>query len=489
MRQQGDEDEIIILGSGLGGLVAATWLAIQNRNVLLLKESGYDPTYVHEGYRFVPFSNFSERHLKPRTLLKISQVLNLSLYPSDRKREGKVERKRRRFPGKFPFQVVLPKARIDLFHDRSLFRQEWKREFREEVALIEKFYSEIDRLHDLIRKARIKEGFWSDFPVRSRSALRGWFSSEAFPAKRLEEKLSPFSREFKEFIRLQLISWGNLCSDQFPLSLMAYLLLNHEAGEGVPYAEAEKVESSILQKFVQSGGRIAEVEGVEQLAMERKQGFILSLKGDRRPLRSKTLILNAPLHHLSSLSGRKRKLLSKWSEKIQPVYAIVPLLIGIHEKAVPVGMGDLLVSTLDLERSYEGGNLLFIALSPEGDEKEAPMGRRSLVVESLLPFARQDEASWVEHQNGVMRHLNHLFPFLERDIEFCDWNWARKGLSCWSYPHFICGYSPDLQWRKGVVPTRIAKNLYFVGKENFPCLGFEGEILSGWMVAKQILKG
>jgi hypothetical protein len=35
---------------------------------------------------------------------------------------------------------------------------------------------------------------------------------------------------------------------------------------------------------------------------------------------------------------------------------------------------------------------------------------------------------------------------------------------------------------------KLSKNVYFVGKENFPYLGLEGEIFSGFMVAQQILE-
>jgi hypothetical protein len=39
-----------------------------------------------------------------------------------------------------------------------------------------------------------------------------------------------------------------------------------------------------------------------------------------------------------------------------------------------------------------------------------------------------------------------------------------------------------------MVPMRISKNIYFVGKENFPYLGLGGEVFSGLTVAQQILK-
>ena len=144
-----------------------------------------------------------------------------------------------------------------------------------------------------------------------------------------------------------------------------------------------------------------------------RKGITLSLKGEKRAFRSKFLIFNSPLHPVSDLLGKKRKLLSKWGGRIQPRYVLIPLFLGIREKVVPVGMRDLLVSILDLNKPYEGGNLLFLSLSRRGDESAAPEGRRALTVESLMTPKSWDPDSFVEHQKGVMKHLSHLFPFLE----------------------------------------------------------------------------
>jgi phytoene dehydrogenase-like protein len=151
-------------------------------------------------------------------------------------------------------------------------------------------------------------------------------------------------------------------------------------------------------------------------------------------------------------------------------------------------MNDLVVSMFDLEKPYGGGNVLFLALSKKGDEAAAPEGKRALIVQSLMPLEREDQTSLDKPLEGIMRHLHHLFPFLENHIEFTDGSWADGQFLRWSYPHFIYETTRDFKWGKGVVPARISKNLYFVGKENFPYLGLEGEIHSGWMVAKEILE-
>lgn len=487
MKQPVDEHEIIVLGSGLGGLITAALLSCHNHNVLFLKENQYHPFYVKDGYRFVPFSNFSERRVKLSLLEKVSYALNLPFLSSDQKERRKVETKLERPEQRVAFQVILPKSRIDLACHRPMFRMEWKREFPKEVAQIENFYREMDRIQHLLDKMKIQESSWSKFPVRQPSLIKRWFSFRSLPMRKMDERLSLFSKEFREFIRLQLMSWGSLQPYQLPVSLATYLLLNGE-GEDWANVELERVERSIFEKLIQSGGRVEEIEGVERVDISWRRRFTLKLKGETRPIRSKFLIINSPLHRLSSLFGRKERLLSKWRETIQPRYALLPIFLGIDEKVVPVGMSDLLVSMFDLEKPYGGGNVLFLSLSKKGDETAAPEGKRALVVQSLMPLGRGDQTSLDKSLEGIMKHLYHLFPFLENYIEFTDGSWADGQFLRWSYPHFIYEATRDLKWGGGVVPLRISRNLYFVGKENFPYLGLEGEIHSGGMVAKEILE-
>jgi phytoene dehydrogenase-like protein len=488
MRRKSEEHDIVILGSGLGGLIAGALLSSNNRKVLLLKERRYQPSFVKGDYRFVPFSNFSERRLKHSLLLKMTHALNLPPVTGDREDGRKGDRRFGKTKEELAFQVILPKARVDLFCQRSIFRREWKREFSREADRIANFYKEMERIASLMRRMKSEGDSWSPFPIRSSPWIKRWLPFKSLPGERMNEKLSAFSKEFGEFIQLQLISWGNLCSDRFPVYLAAYLLLQDEGEEWVSQIDLERTEKRILEIFDLSGGKIEEIEGVEKIERKWLGGFALSLKGETRVLRSRFLLFNSPLHHLSHLLGKKDRKLSRWREKIQPRYALLPLFLGIDEKVIPVGMRDLLVSILDLEKSYEGGNLLLLNLGPKGDGEWAPEGKRALTVQSLIPVEQGDPGSLDEHLKGVMRHLDHLFPFLDRYLEFADWNWAKEQFLCWSYPHFLYETNHDFKWGEGVVPARLSKNLYFVGKENFPYLGLEGEIISGRLVGKKLLE-
>jgi len=488
MKWLGNEQEVIVLGSGLGGLVAATLLSRSNHSVLLLREKGYLSSFAIKGYHFVPFSNLSEKCLKPSLITKISQTLGISLLLGTREdgRQPKVGLDKSRHGS--TLQVVLPKARIDIFPQRAQSQREWKREFPGEASQIERFYQELDRIQDLFRKKNGKRNP-SEFslPFRERSFVRRIWSSDRFQNENIGTMLLPFSKEFKQFIQLQLISWGSLYSDRFPISLAAHVLFD-ETNELNLDLDREKLETEILNQFTRTGGRVEEIDRVKEVKPWRRKGITLNFEGNPGVFRSQCLIINSPLHRISSFLGKKGKGLLKWGKRIKPLYVVTPLFMGIQEKVIPVGMKDHLISLLDLEKPYEDGNLLFLSMSPKGDRTRAPENRRALTVEGLIDAGKWDQIDRASYEQKVMKHLYHLFPFLDNYMELVDFQWIIDQFSKWSYSHFVYGSASDFYWREGMVPTRISENTYFIGKENFPYWGLAGEVFSGLTVAQQILK-
>jgi hypothetical protein len=198
--------------------------------------------------------------------------------------------------------------------------------------------------------------------------------------------------------------------------------------------------------------------------------------------------MNCPLHRIASFLGKKGKGMLKWEKKVNPLYMLIPLFVGIDEKVIPVGMRDLLVSVLDPEKPYDEGNVLFLSLSSKGDKTRAPEGKRALTVESLMEVKKWGQRNLADYQQGVMNHLYSLFPFLGQYIELVESQWASDLVSRWSYSHFLYEPCSDFYWREGMVPIKMAKKICFVGKENFPYLGLGGEVFSGMIAGQHILK-
>jgi phytoene dehydrogenase-like protein len=480
-----DKYEIIVVGSGLGGLIAGTLLAKERRSVLILREKKYQSRFTRNRYQFSPFSNFSERCLNPSLLDRLFQRLGLP-HPGEGQGGGEKNpedaTKRKKYVS---HQIILPRARIDLFSQRVLLKREWKREFPTEADRIAGLY---DELRTVLIRSQDKEGNDPFFPVQSQSRLGALLSFLSRYESSVSRSDFCYSKEFKTFSRLQLISRGNFCSEKFPTSLAAYLLTEEErCGAGTGLAE---LEAMILRKFSESGGVIENIEGVEKVGLGWRKDVSVLLTGDRRVLQSRMLIFNSPLHSLKHIQGDGGKVLARQIRRIQPRYAVLPFFMGIREKAVPVGMSDFLISSSDLDKPPGNGNLLFIALSPRGDENQSPEGRRALIAGSLLPYEEVDTVRnqdvLARHRSSVLEHLGRIIPFLEEHIEFIDTDWARDQILCWSYPHFLYETRSPFRWRIGIVPTRFSGRIYFTGKENFPYLGLEGEILAGLMVGTQM---
>ena len=86
-QKQVNEYDVILLGSGLGSLVAGILLSRGKLSVLLLKERGDDPSLTREGYRFVPFSNFSEKIIRAPSLKTALSGIGPSTSPQPENRK------------------------------------------------------------------------------------------------------------------------------------------------------------------------------------------------------------------------------------------------------------------------------------------------------------------------------------------------------------------------------------------------------------------
>ncbi len=470
-QNQTNEYDVILLGSGLGTLIAGTLLSRGKRSVLFLKERGYRSSFTREGYRFVPFSNFSERIVSLSPIRRLQALSPQSLMSSERDR-------------KVTFQVALPEARVDFFCDRARWKGEWKREFPGETSQIEQFYGEMENSLGRLNRERDQGGSRPFFPLRRPSFLSRFFSSDS------PLNLLPFSREFKTLLQLQLVGWGHFCPDRAAASLAAYVLSSNGSSE-VSTVDVERLKEGLLAEYLGSGGKVEEIEAVEKGERSWNKGFSLTLT-DGKMVGSKTLVLNSPLHRTVPLSGKVGERVDMWVRRVHPKYVIFPIFVAVKEKVIPVGMGDLLISLQDLSKPFEGGNLLLLAMNPNADQTGAPPGKRAITVGSLISWRKYNEgwgpAMLDEHKAGVIQHLRQLMPFFEDYLEFIDCDTGNEMIGHWSYPHFLYDSTYPFRWREGLVPTKISRDLFVAGAENFPYLGLDGEIVAGSMVAGHLLQ-
>lgn len=487
MKQNQNEYEVLIIGSGLAGLISAVLLAKENLSVLILREEGYSSSYQRGGYRFQSFSNFSEKRIGLNLLKRLSQRLDIPFIQGQGEFLDDTKVNIKNQDQEVGLQVILPNGRIDISGERVLFEREMEREFPKEVENIRGLYDRIENFGKDLENLDTKATQGHMFPFKP-SSWRRWVSFDSFQKGDVDKKPLSFSKEFREFLKLQIISLSNLFSDRLPIASIYYLISKWMKDRYVIDIGLEDFNNNILEKFLKLGGGIEEIKGIERLELNGERGIKTIFGSEGRRFRSRYLILNLPLCGLKKLLSDRPKFLSKLGKRIYPIYTIIPAFIGIKEEVVPVGMQRLIVSLRDLGRDYGMGNLLFIYLSQKNDEIYAPEGKRALTVQSVISHGRWNQDFIIEHRKGVKEHLEYLFPFIEEFIEFIDWNWVEDHYSCWSYPHFIYETDRDFKWREGIIPTRLSERVYFLGKENFPYIGLEGEVRGGFMVGEEIIK-
>lgn len=469
--------DVIVMGGELRGLISAALLVKGKKNVLVLKEKGYRPFYERDGYRFVPFSTFSEETIRA-DLFKNLSVLS----------GGETYRKRKR-PSKrtVTFQVILPEARIDLYRDRSLLRREWEREFPGETDHIEAFYQELERLKKTFEKESTEGRLMVPSPYPRRSFLKRWFSFDGLPKGGTADRLSTFSREFKTFIELQMLSRSHLHLDSYPIPLVAHLILDDDTTSR-EWIDRDRLEPDLLETILLNGGIVKEIEAIDRVEVEWRGGVRVFLRGEAIPLRCQCLVINVPIHSVSNLFEKRRGGLSKWGKRLRPSYGVIPFCVGLRQKAIPVGMGNRLVSLLDLNHSFGGGNLLFLHMSGRDGESQAPEGKIALTVEALMPYEEIHKEGFSELESGVIDHLKSLFPFFEDHMEFIDDRWAEEHWRSWSYPHHFYKIESGYPWGREPTPLKLSRNLYATGKEIDPHPNLDGEVVSGLQLGEEILR-
>lgn len=471
--------DVVILGANTSGILAGALLAKRGFSVLFLEDKG-ETAKPRGKYRFRQFSNLSEIFISRGVIEGVYQLLGLRLTDGEFAHRGDLK-----------CQILLPGHRIDIAAHRTDPLDEMKRAFPGNSGLIETFYSRLQE-EDWIRRTMMALGH--EEPLLGQIGKRLALAYHALSDRRLSAFLGSLKADkaFTRFIDVQIKSMSYLYVDDSPLSLASHLtgiLIREEVFMDVtsPRGFMDKVK----KEAVKGGGRVKVLESFNRVQIEKSPGeFRIHTGGEDKAISSSVCIGNLPLSQLKKLiptafSGRK------WAEKeghLWPKYFILSLSLGLDARGVPVGLGDCFVSLRNMDAPYENGNLLIVLMGPES--VGAPSGKKSVVVNAFIPV---DKGKWDRVKiKGVIEnmlvHLLEVAPFLDRSIRLID---GRPSLERyadqWANRDIIYGGAPSFRVGSEMVPTATpVEGLFLACRENFPYLGFEGEILSGIKAAEAI---
>jgi len=137
--------DVIVIGSGIGGLTSASLLSKRGLKVLIVEQNstagGLCNSILKKGYAFdiaaSLFWGFGHGEVF-HWLFSEFNILNDLL-----ERESVI---RKIEPA---LQVILPNHRINIYSERNRFYEELKREFPSDMANLIKLYQESDRIEDI----------------------------------------------------------------------------------------------------------------------------------------------------------------------------------------------------------------------------------------------------------------------------------------------------------------------------------------------------
>ncbi|QRK07877.1 desaturase [Archangium violaceum] len=465
--------DVIVLGSQLGGALAAALLAKRGYSVLLVEHDGTGPGYEHDGF-VLPYAPFVAPALK--TMPAVEEAFTeLSLT---------TQLQRSQQPHVPELQLVLPRHRVDLHTDATRRRAELVREFGTEGERILADISASATQHEP-SDAFFKEGP----PLPPDGLMEGWNLKKRMrqhPGLETEPRLAG-EDEPSKLLRGLLPFVVHLDQPTSPLARTRPLSQALQSPWRYPGGR-DGLRKLLFERLVELGGDLLSPENTDTYVVEE-----LHFDGGRfsgvKLLRSDTLYRASCLVSATDAGALRRLITDRKKHRALSEHldlaTIKSFLFAVNwvvpEAVLPRGMGELLL--LDTEDAELGPLLVQQHPARTAEDKDAP-SLRVVCAGGFVPASVRDLGEGYL-QSLAMRidaHLEALMPFtknkrLLRSAPYLDAG-AVRGSRLMPHPHYVFD-SEAVLGVTGLKQHTPSKNLLLAGREVLPGLGLEGEFLAG----------
>ncbi len=488
------EYDVVVIGSGMGGMSAAALLSNVGYKVLILEAAlhpgGCSSSYPRKGYIFesgaTTLIGFDEHQplwfLEKETGLKIPRK---ELSPS--------------------MNIWLDGEQITRYKNREEWIEEAIRVFGNPEGQ-RKFWELAFSISDIVWKVSLRNTF---FPPQSMSEwgrlftsnnpLDVWVLKYAFQSVyQIAENLGVVTEKFIRFIDEQLMITAQAKSKDTPFLFGAPgLTYTNYSNYYVPGGLIEMIYS--IQDFVEEkGGKLQTKEAVIQIDQKRGGYLVKTKKGNRYEV--PILVSNLPIWNMAELSsGEIETYFKNESKEFDKAWGAITLGI-VTTDTYKEGLE--LHHQVHLEKGvtvpFTGSDSIFVSMSQRGDERRAPKGERTLNVschaspEFWFSMNGEYESNKETVQEFIVETLKAKFPgFSESEIKVIhtatpvtwqNWVYRKKG-RVGGIPQSMA--RSLLKWSPNQTPF---KGLYLVGDTTYPGQGIPGVTLSGINVYSRIVK-
>lgn len=477
--------DVIVIGSGMGGMTAATMLANSEKKVLVLEAAhalgGCSSSYTRKKYTFESGATTLIGFDENQPLKELEDLTGIYI----------------------PREEISPSMRVKIDGDevvRYKDKEEWIKEagrvFGNEEAQ-RKFWTTALAISDVVWKVSLRNPF---FPPRKASDWLRLFTSNSpfdvwvlpYALKSTAQVMKDFgvyNSKFKNFVDEQLMITAQSKSEDTPFLFgAAGLTYTNYSNFYVPGGLIEMI-NSLKDFIIQKEGELHTKEAVSDIS-QVEEGFLVQTKNGKS-YQSKLVVSNIPIWNMQDItSGEMKKYFEKESRDFDEAWGAItcgivttdcyPDNLSIHHQ-IHIGDNKKIPNTLS--------ESLFVSMSMKGDEKRAQNGMRTLNIschaspEYWFSLNGDYERVKEETESFILEVLKDKLPgFKESKIQFIDtatpvswekWVYRKKG-RVGGIPQSMA--RSLLKWTPNETPFF---GLYLVGDTTYPGQGIPGVTLSG----------
>jgi C-3',4' desaturase CrtD len=490
--------DVIIAGSGMGGMSAGAMLANDGYKVLILEKAqapgGCSSSYFRKGYVFESGAT---------TLIGFDE--NQPLWKLEKETGMQIPREEIT-PS---MSVWIDGEQVTRYKDREQWIQECGRVFGNEPAQ-RAFWEEAFRVSDLVWQVSLKNPFfppqklseWGQLATNN-NPFDVWVLKYAFQSvEDVMEKYGVNTPRFRRFVDEQLMITAQAKSSQTPFLFgAAGLTYTNYSNFYVPGGLLEMINT--IRAFIEKrGGALHTKEGVEMITKDGEQ-FTVHTKNKRNDTfayRAPIVISNIPVWNMKEItSGEMKNYFAEEAKDFDEAWGAITLGIAVSDSfsdELP------LHHQIHLEEGatvpYTDSDSIFISMSKPGDTARAKEGMRTLNIsthaspEYWYSLNGEYEAAKQQVEDFIVDVLQNKLPgFSDAHIELIhtatpvtweNWVYRKKG-RVGGIPQSMA--RSLLKWTPHETPF---KGLYLCGDTTYPGQGIPGVTLSGINVYLRVIR-
>ena len=487
--------DVIIIGSGIGGLVTATQLAAKGVKVLVLERylipGGSAGYFERQGYRFdvgasmiFGFGQQGTTNLLTRALAAVGQSLETIADPVQ-------------------IHYHLPQGlEVKVHRDYEKFLQELTARFPQEARGIRQFYDEGWRVFNCLNAMELLSleelGYLLRVFFQHPGACLGL-------VKYLPQNAGDIARryisnpELLKFIDMECYCWSVVPADLTPMINAGMVFSDrHYGGINYPKGGVGQIAEKLVEGLVQSGSEIRYQARVTQILTEKGRAIGVKLANGEKLL-AKRIVSNATrwdtFENLLD-ADRLPKTEKTWGDRYQQSPSFLSLHLGVKADLLPPGTECHHILLEDWQQMESEQGTIFVSIPTLLDPSLAPPGHHIIHTftpswmaawQGLSPQNYQAKKEADAHR--LIERLESIFPGLNAALDYQEVGTPRTHRRFLGRQNGTYGPIPQrkLLGLLGMPFNRTAiPHLYCVGDSTFPGQGLNAVAFSGFACGHRI---